>query len=197
MIRRPPRSKRTDTLFPYTTLFRSADVADAVAAARAALGGPWGKMTTAERVKLIVAVADEIDRRSEDFLDAEVADTGKPRHLASHIDIPRGAANFRMFADVIATMPNESFTMPTPDRGRAINYAVRKPKGVIAVICPWNFPLLLMTWKVGPALACGNTVVIKPSEETPRTAALLGEVKNKSAERRFGKECVSTCSSRW
>lgn len=155
-----------------------ADVADAVAAARAALGGPWGKMTTAERVKLIVAVADEIDRRSEDFLDAEVADTGKPRHLASHIDIPRGAANFRMFADVIATMPNESFTMPTPDGGRAINYAVRKPKGVIAVICPWNFPLLLMTWKVGPALACGNTVVIKPSEETPRTAALLGEVMN-------------------
>ena len=155
-----------------------ADVADAVAAARAALGGPWGKMTTAERVKLIVAVADEIDRRSEDFLDAEVADTGKPRHLASHIDIPRGAANFRMFADVIATMPNESFTTPTPDGGRAINYAVRKPKGVIAVICPWNFPLLLMTWKVGPALACGNTVVIKPSEETPRTAALLGEVMN-------------------
>ena len=155
-----------------------ADVADAVAAARAALGGPWGKMTTAERVRLIVAVADEIDRRSEDFLDAEVADTGKPRHLASHIDIPRGAANFRMFADVIATMPNESFTTPTPDGGRAINYAVRKPKGVIAVICPWNFPLLLMTWKVGPALACGNTVVIKPSEETPRTAALLGEVMN-------------------
>lgn len=155
-----------------------ADVADAVAAARAALDGPWGKMTTAERVKLIVAVADEIDRRSGDFLEAEVADTGKPRHLASHIDIPRGAANFRMFADVIATMPNESFTTPTPDGGQAINYAVRKPKGVIAVICPWNFPLLLMTWKVGPALACGNTVVIKPSEETPRTAALLGEVMN-------------------
>tara|TARA_R110000787_G_scaffold62077_4_gene140554 strand:+ start:4965 stop:6449 length:1485 start_codon:yes stop_codon:yes gene_type:complete len=155
-----------------------ADVADAVAAARAALDGPWGKMTTAERVKLIVAVAAEIERRSDDFLEAEVADTGKPRHVASHIDIPRGAANFRMFADVIATMPNESFTTPTPDGGQAINYAVRKPKGVIAVICPWNFPLLLMTWKVGPALACGNTVVIKPSEETPRTAALLGEVMN-------------------
>lgn len=155
-----------------------ADVADAVAAAKAALDGPWGKMTTAERVKLIVAVAAEIERRADDFLDAEVADTGKPRHVASHIDIPRGAANFRMFADVIATMPNESFTTPTPDGGQAINYAVRKPKGVIAVICPWNFPLLLMTWKVGPALACGNTVVIKPSEETPRTAALLGEVMN-------------------
>lgn len=155
-----------------------ADVADAVAAARAALNGPWGEMTTAERVKLIVAVATEIERRADDFLDAEVADTGKPRHVASHIDIPRGAANFRMFADVIATMPGESFTTPTPDGGQAINYAVRKPKGVIAVICPWNFPLLLMTWKVGPALACGNTVVVKPSEETPRTAALLGEVMN-------------------
>ena len=154
------------------------DVADAVAAAKAALDGPWGKMTTAERIKLIVAVAAEIERRSDDFLEAEVADTGKPRHVASHIDIPRGAANFRMFADVVATMPTESFTTPTPDGGQAINYAVRKPKGVIAVICPWNFPLLLMTWKVGPALACGNTVVVKPSEETPRTAALLGEVMN-------------------
>lgn len=155
-----------------------ADVADAVAAAKAALNGPWGSMTTAERLKLISAVATEIERRSDDFLEAEVADTGKPRHIASHIDIPRGAANFRMFADVVATMPTESFNTPTPDGGQAINYAVRKPKGVIAVICPWNFPLLLMTWKVGPALACGNTVVVKPSEETPRTATLLGEVMN-------------------
>lgn len=155
-----------------------ADVAEAVAAAKAALNGPWGKMTTAERIKLITAVAAEIERRAEDFLEAEVADTGKPRHVASHIDIPRGAANFRMFADVIATIPTESFTTPTPDGSQAINYVVRKPKGVVAVICPWNFPLLLMTWKVGPALACGNTVVVKPSEETPRTAALLGEVMN-------------------
>ena len=156
----------------------AADVADAVAAAKAALTGPWGKMTTVQRIKLITAVATEIERRADDFLEAEVADTGKPRHVASHIDIPRGAANFRMFADVIATMPTESFATDTPDGGRALNYVTRKPKGVIAVICPWNFPLLLMTWKVGPALACGNTVVVKPSEETPRTAALLGEVMN-------------------
>lgn len=154
------------------------DVADAVAAARNALNGRWGSMTTSERVKLITAVAAEIERRSDDFLAAEVADTGKPRGLAAHIDIPRGAANFRMFADVISTMPGESFITDTPDGGQANNYTVRKPKGVIAVICPWNFPLLLMTWKVGPALACGNTVVVKPSEETPRTAALLGEVMN-------------------
>lgn len=155
-----------------------ADVADAVAAAKAALAGPWGDLTTAERVKLIGAVADEIDRRSADFLAAEIADTGKPAQVASHIDIPRGAANFRMFADVISTMPGEAFPMPTPDGTGALNYTMRKPKGVVAVICPWNFPLLLMTWKVGPALACGNTVIVKPSEETPRTAALLGEVMN-------------------
>ena len=68
--------------------------------------------------------------------------------------------------------------MATPDGQGRINYAVRVPKGVIGVICPWNLPLLLMTWKVGPALACGNTVVVKPSEETPTTATLLGEVMN-------------------
>jgi aminomuconate-semialdehyde/2-hydroxymuconate-6-semialdehyde dehydrogenase len=170
----PATGKRIGTVHEAS----EADVAEAVAAAKAALNGPWGKMTTAERIKLITAVAAEIERRADDFLEAEVADTGKPRHVASHIDIPRGAANFRMFADVIATIPTESFTTPTPDGSQAINYVVRKPKGVVAVICPWNFPLLLMTWKVGPALACGNTVVVKPSEETPRTAALLGEVMN-------------------
>ncbi|WP_225010990.1 2-hydroxymuconic semialdehyde dehydrogenase [Novosphingobium percolationis] len=183
--RRGSTGKTFDNFAPATGLrigtvheASEADVADAVAAAKAALNGPWGKMTTAERVKLISAVATEIERRADDFLAAEVADTGKPRHVASHIDIPRGAANFRMFADVISTTPTESFATATPDGGKALNYVVRKPKGVIAVICPWNFPLLLMTWKVGPALACGNTVVVKPSEETPRTAALLGEVMN-------------------
>lgn len=155
-----------------------ADVDAAVSAAKRALDGPWARMTTAERTTLIARVADEIERRADEFLAAEVADTGKPVSLASHIDIPRGAANFRMFADIVATMPTESFQTPTPDGRGALNYGIRKPKGVIAVVCPWNFPLLLMTWKVGPALACGNTVVVKPSEETPRTAALLGQVMN-------------------
>ena len=68
--------------------------------------------------------------------------------------------------------------MATPDGAGALNYAIRVPRGVIAVVCPWNLPLLLMTWKVAPALACGNTVVVKPSEETPTTATLLGEVMN-------------------
>ena len=150
----------------------------AVAAARDALHGPWGRMPTSERLALLHAVADEIGRRFDDFLAAEVADTGKPRALARSIDIPRGAANFRVFADLVKSVPTESFFLETPDGQGAVNYAVRKPKGVIAVISPWNLPLLLMTWKVGPALACGNCVVVKPSEETPQTATLLGEVMN-------------------
>ena len=155
------------------------EVDAAVRAARAALHGPWGEMDMGKRGELLCAVADEINRRFDEFLEAEVADTGKPVSLASHIDIPRGAANFKIFADLVKNVPTESFQMATPDGRGALNYAIRVPKGVIGVICPWNLPLLLMTWKVGPALACGNTVVVKPSEETPTTAALLGEVMNK------------------
>ncbi|VVE04412.1 betaine-aldehyde dehydrogenase [Pandoraea horticolens] len=154
------------------------EVDAAVRAARAALQGPWGTMTVEQRVTLLHAVADGINRRFDDFLAAEIADTGKPHGLASHLDIPRGAANFKVFADMIKNVPTESFAMTTPDGGNALNYGVRTPRGVIAVVCPWNLPLLLMTWKVGPALAFGNTVVVKPSEETPATATLLGEVMN-------------------
>jgi len=147
-------------------------------AAHAALAGPWGRMTVAERTDLLGKVADGINARFEEFLAAECLDTGKPSSLARHIDIPRGAANFKMFADTVKGISTETFMMSTPDGEGALNYGVRRPKGVIAVISPWNLPLLLMTWKVGPALACGNTVVVKPSEETPLTATLLGEVMN-------------------
>ncbi|MBJ2153925.1 2-hydroxymuconic semialdehyde dehydrogenase [Paracoccus sp. IB05] len=160
---------------------RSADrdqVDEAVGAARRALKGPWGRMSLAERVGLIRKLADGINARFDEFLAAEIRDTGKPRSIASHIDIPRGAANFNVFADQVMTLATESFEMATPDGAGALNYAVRDPRGVIGVICPWNLPLLLMTWKVAPALACGNTVVVKPSEETPATATLLGEVMN-------------------
>lgn len=156
------------------------EVDRAVNAARMALTGPWGNLSVNERVGLLYEVADGINHRFDEFLEAEMADTGKPKSLASHIDIPRGAANFKIFADVIKNVPTESFQMKTPDGAQALSYAIRVPKGVIAVVCPWNLPLLLMTWKVGPALACGNTVVVKPSEETPATATLLGEVMNKA-----------------
>ena len=155
------------------------EVDAAVSAARAALTGPWGAITVQQRVALLYELADGINARFDDFLEAECLDTGKPWSLARHVDIPRGAANFKIFADIIKNVPAESFMMETPDGAGALNYALRTPKGVIAVICPWNLPLLLMTWKVGPAMACGNTVVVKPSEETPATTTLLGEVMNK------------------
>lgn len=154
------------------------EVAAAVAAAKAAMKGPWGKMTQAERIKLLDKVANRINERFDEFLDAECKDTGKPHKIASHIDIPRGAANFKAFSETLANHPTEAFKLDTPDGKSALNYGHRTPKGVIAVISPWNLPLLLMTWKVGPAMACGNTVVVKPSEETPATTTLLGEVMN-------------------
>lgn len=152
------------------------DVARAVKAANRALAGPWGSMSVAQRCALLDRVADGIDARREEFIAAEVADTGKPLSMAGTIDIPRGAANFRIFANIMRGHGSQAYPMDTSDGLGAINYVVREPLGVIGVICPWNLPLLLMTWKVAPALAAGNTVVVKPSEETPATATLLGEV---------------------
>ncbi|MEQ9499876.1 MAG: 2-hydroxymuconic semialdehyde dehydrogenase [Deltaproteobacteria bacterium] len=152
-----------------------AEVDAAVRAAKKALQGPWGSMTIAERTKLLSAVIDGINARFEDFVQAEMADTGQPRHLVEKALIPRGAANFEVFADLVKSLSSEAFETDPPV-GPALNYTIRRPKGVIGVICPWNAPFLLMTWKVAPALACGNTVVVKPSEQTPRTATLLAEV---------------------
>ena len=151
-------------------------VNQAVVGAKAAMSGEWGAMSMEHRCALLHKVADEITRRFDDFVEAEMRDTGQPRVVMEHAFIPRGAANFKIFADVVKNVPAESFEMTTPDGNGAINYAVRVPKGVVGVICPWNAPFLLMTWKVGPALACGNCVIVKPSEETPSTALLLAEV---------------------
>ncbi|WP_238008904.1 2-hydroxymuconic semialdehyde dehydrogenase [Dactylosporangium sp. AC04546] len=153
-----------------------ATVDAAVAAARAAVRGPWGRTSELERAAVLRRVADELERRFDDLVAAEVADTGKPVGQARTLDIPRGAANFRAFADIVAAAPAESFMTATPAGGRALNYAVRKPVGVVAIVVPWNLPLLLLTWKVAPALACGNAVVVKPSEETPSSATVLAEV---------------------
>lgn len=148
----------------------------AVSAARKALQGEWGRTSVRDRATLLHKVADAIEARFDCFVAAEVADTGKPVALASRLDVPRAATNFRAFADLIKTAGVESFQTETPDGKSALNYAVRKPLGVVGIITPWNLPLLLLTWKLAPALACGNTVVAKPSEETPATATLLAEV---------------------
>jgi aminomuconate-semialdehyde/2-hydroxymuconate-6-semialdehyde dehydrogenase len=171
------------TVIAQVTEADESQVDEAVHAARRALRGEWGRLGVRERAARLHKVADAIEKRFDCFVQAEVADTGKPVSLASKLDVPRAAANFRVFADLVKMAGLESFQTETADGAQALNfalnfalnYAVRKPLGVVGVITPWNLPLLLLTWKVAPALACGNTVVVKPSEETPATAALLAE----------------------
>ena len=148
----------------------------AVRSARGALEDGWADTPVRERTALLRRAADLIEERFEDFVAAEVGDTGKPVTQARELDVARAVANFRAFADIVAAAGQDSYLTDLPDGRRALNYAVRKPLGVVAVIVPWNLPLLLLTWKVAPALACGNAVVVKPSEETPTTATLLAEV---------------------
>lgn len=148
----------------------------AVAAARRAVRKGWADTPVRDRTDLLRRAADRIEQRFDEFVAAEIADTGKPVAQARELDVPRAIANFRAFADIVAAAGQESFLTELGDGRRALNYALRKPLGVVAVIVPWNLPLLLLTWKVAPALACGNALVVKPSEETPATATLLAEV---------------------
>lgn len=148
----------------------------AVHSARQAQKGEWQRMTVEQRCALLHQVADKIIARQDEFIEAEIADTGKSLQQVQSIDIPRGSANFRAFADMVKNHSGETFITEMPNGVKALNYSVNKPLGVIAVISPWNLPLLLATWKVAPALACGNSVILKPSEETSSTAFLLAKV---------------------
>ncbi len=147
------------------------DVERAVAAAAAA-ADDWGRRPAGERAALMRRMADLVEQRLDAFAAAESRDTGKPVALARQVDIPRAVANLRFFAAAIETWGGESHVMP----GRAVNVTLRQPLGVVACISPWNLPLYLFTWKIAPALACGNAVVAKPSEITPCTATMLAEV---------------------
>src|SRR5205807_1805270 len=117
-------------------------------------------------------IADLIERDLEKLARAESIDTGKPLSLARSLDIPRAASNFRFFATAI--LHTESEAHITDDI--AFNYTLHQPRGVAGLISPWNLPLYLLSWKIAPAIACGNAAVAKPSELTPMTAYLLGEI---------------------
>jgi aminomuconate-semialdehyde/2-hydroxymuconate-6-semialdehyde dehydrogenase len=157
------------------------DVADAVAAANESLRGEWGRMSAADRHELMRKACDLILARKEEFIAAEIGDSGHPVNALSNIEIPRGAQQLRVFADIASQQDEpETFETNTPDGRTANNYTQRVPKGVIAAICPWNLPLIMATWKLAPALAWGNTIVLKPSEETPSTATMLGEIFNEA-----------------
>ena len=132
----------------------------------------WSKMASEERSKILVKLSEGIERRMDEFVQAESKDNGKPITLAAHVDIPRAVSNFHFFATAITHFSSESHYM----EGLGLNYTLRKPIGIVGCISPWNLPLYLFSWKIAPALAAGNCVIAKPSEITPYTAYLLGEV---------------------
>ncbi|MFI4959591.1 MAG: aldehyde dehydrogenase family protein [Lysobacterales bacterium] len=166
----------TGKVFAYCPDSTSTDVDVAVAAASRAATG-WANTPIEQRAQRLQRLADLIEARLEEFTALESRDSGKPLALARKLDIPRAISNLRHFAAAVTSSGSESHAMATgtPDTG-AINYTLRQPLGVVGCISPWNLPLYLFTWKIAPALATGNTVVAKPSEVTPCTAALLGEL---------------------
>lgn len=148
----------------------AADVEAAVAAAQAAFPA-WSGLPNSERAHWLDTLATALEAKLEAFAQAESRDAGKPIALARNAEIPRAVSNLRFFAQAATQFASESH------HGQAgLNYTLRAPLGVVAAISPWNLPLYLFTWKIAPALAAGNTVVAKPSEITPATATMLGEL---------------------
>ena len=150
----------------------AADVDAAVAAARAAFEGPWSRLTARERGRLVRRLADRLMERVDEIARLETLHNGKPIGESRHIEIPAAAECFEYYAGWADKVMGETI----PVKGNHLTYTLREPLGVVAAIVPWNFPLLLAAWKVAPALACGNTVILKPASQTPLTALALGEI---------------------
>ena len=148
------------------------DVEKAIESAEKAFA-KWSNTTLDERSKILTKIADLILEKLDFLAEAESKDNGKPIVLAAQIDIPRAASNFRFFANAITQFSSEAHESVGLN---AVNFTLRQPLGVVGCISPWNLPLYLFTWKIAPALAAGNCVVAKPSEITPMTAYLLGEI---------------------
>jgi aminomuconate-semialdehyde/2-hydroxymuconate-6-semialdehyde dehydrogenase len=147
------------------------DIAQAVASAEKAFP-IWATMSGEERGAILMRISLGIEKRMDEFVAAESRDNGKPLSLAAHVDIPRAVSNFHFFATACEHVSSESHLM----EGVGVNFTTRKPIGIVGCISPWNLPLYLFSWKIAPALAAGNCVIAKPSEITPYTAYLLGEV---------------------
>jgi acyl-CoA reductase-like NAD-dependent aldehyde dehydrogenase len=145
------------------------DVDAAVAAARAALDGPWGRMSARERGRLVWKLGERLLERADEIAQLETLHNGKPIFEARQIEVPAAAECFQYFAGWADKIHGETI----PVKGNFLSYTLREPVGVVAAIVPWNFPLLLTAWKVAPALACGNTVIVKPASQTPLTALAL------------------------
>ena len=149
------------------------DVARAVESSQAALASKaWRRTDAHKRARLLWRLADLIERDAQLIAETETRDNGKPIFESRYVDVPSVVENFRYFAGLADKIQGETI----PVKGPFLNYTLREPVGVVGCIVPWNFPLSLATWKVAPALACGNAVVLKPAMETPLTALLLGEL---------------------
>jgi len=175
-------TKKFDTINPATgevlaeiAQASSADVDRAVAAARKAFedrGGPWRKMSASERGRLIWHLADLLEKNIDEFAELETLDNGKPIFESRYVDMPMVIDVLRYYAGWATKIHGNTVnTLET-----AFTYTLREPVGVVGMIVPWNFPLLLASWKLGPALACGNTLVWKPASLTPLTALRFGEL---------------------
>jgi aldehyde dehydrogenase (NAD+) len=150
----------------------AADVDAAVKAARAALNGPWAALSARERGRLVRKLADRLMEKVDEVARLETLHNGKPISESRHIEIPAAAECFEYYAGWSDKVMGETI----PVKGNHLTYTLREPVGVVAAIVPWNFPLLLAAWKVAPALACGNTVILKPASQTPLTALAFGEI---------------------
>lgn len=150
------------------------DIARAVNAAAKAFEGRWRRLTAAERARLLWKLADLIEEHAQEFAEIESINTGKPISEAMLADVPLTIEHFRYYAGWVTKLTGE--TLPVSQPGRYLAYTRREPLGVVGAIVPWNFPLMIASWKLAPALAAGNTVVIKPSELTPLSLLRLGEL---------------------
>jgi acyl-CoA reductase-like NAD-dependent aldehyde dehydrogenase len=150
-----------------------ADIDEAVKAARKAFEeGAWPSMGPHQRARLMLKIAELIDAHTDELAELETLDNGKPLTFSKAFDVPAAAETFRYYAGWVTKLYGET----NPSDPAFFNYTLREPVGVCGQIIPWNFPLLMAAWKLGPALACGNTVILKPAEQTPLTALRLGEL---------------------
>jgi phenylacetaldehyde dehydrogenase len=175
----PTYNPATGEILAHVAEGDKADVDAAVKAARKAFeSGPWSKMSATQRGKLIWKLGDLIEAHVEEFATLESLDNGKPLTVARAADVPLAADLFRYMAGWANKLEGTTIPLSVPytPKAKYLAYTLREPVGVVAQIIPWNFPLLMAAWKLGPALAAGNTVILKPAEQTPLTALLLGEL---------------------
>jgi acyl-CoA reductase-like NAD-dependent aldehyde dehydrogenase len=169
----PTENPATGEVIAQVASGDAADIDRAVTAARAAFRDPsWRRMNAHRRAELMWALSDLIEANADELARLETLDNGKPLFESRDVDLPGVVENFRYFAGIADKIHGETI----PVAGPFLNYTLREPLGVVGCIVPWNFPLSLAAWKTAPALACGNTVVLKPAEQTPLSALRLGEL---------------------